>query len=144
MRLVEKDALGGSMDGVPTVLGATSDMPFVGSGTRPREEQVQGERAAEVSISRLFDGSSGDHHVSRGRGSHEMDIRRDREEGQKHGGAGMVGGNDQGGRGRDERDGVVVSSMGGKRARSVTGRKTAGFDGFMDILREACMHTNRR
>ena len=27
---------------------------------------------------------------------------------------------------------------------SVAGRKTAGFDRFMDILREACMHTNRR
>ena len=133
MRLVEKDALGGSMDGVPTVLGATSDMPFVGSGTRPREEQVQGERAAEVSISRLFDGSSGDHHVSRGRGSHEMDIRRDREEGQKHGGAGMVGGNDQGGRGRDERDGVVVSSMGGTRARTVGG-SSGRFDRVVEIL----------
>ena len=118
MQVVEQDPVGGRVDGVPVVLGPTSDMPFVGGRTRPREEQVQGERAAEVSISRLFDGSSGDHHVSRGRGSHEMDIRRDREEGQKHGGAGMVGGNDQGGRGRDERDGVVVSSMGGTRARS--------------------------
>ena len=133
MRLVEKDALGGSMDGVPTVLGATSDMPFVGSGTRPREEQVQGERAAEVSISRLYDGSGGDHHVSRGRDSHEMDIRRDREEGQKHGGAGMVGGNDQGGRGRDERDGVVVSSMGGTRARTVGG-SSGRFDRVVEIL----------
>ena len=131
------------MDGVPVVLGPTSDMPFVGSGTRPREEQVQGERAAEVSISRLFDGSSGDHHVSRGRGSHEMDIRRDREEGQKHGGAGMVGGNDQGGRSGDEWDGVVVSTVGGTRARTI--RASSGrFDGFVDILTVACMSRDVR
>ena len=38
--LVEQDPLGGSVDGVPAVLGPTSDMPFVGSRTRPRIEQV--------------------------------------------------------------------------------------------------------
>ena len=56
----------------------------------------------------------------------------------------MVRHDDQRGRGGDERDGVVVSSMGGKRARSVIGRKTAGFDRFIDILREVYIHTNRR
>ena len=56
----------------------------------------------------------------------------------------MVGHDNQRGQGGNERDGVVVSPMGGKRARSVAGRKTAGFDGFMDILREAYMHTNRQ
>jgi hypothetical protein len=121
------------MDGVPAVLGATSDMPFVGSRTRSRQEQVQGESAAEVSISRLFDGSSGDHHVSRGRGSHDMDIRRDREEGQKHGGAGMVGGNSQGGRSGDEWDGVVIPSMGETRAKRIGG-SSGQFNGFVDIL----------
>jgi hypothetical protein len=38
MWLVEKDPLGGSMDGVPAVLGAISDMPFVGSRTRLQQE----------------------------------------------------------------------------------------------------------
>ena len=55
-----------------------------------------------MSISRLFDGSSSDHYVSRRRGSHDMDIRRDREEGQKYRGVGIVRGNDQGGRSGDE------------------------------------------
>jgi hypothetical protein len=131
------------MDGVPAVLGPTSDMPFVGGRTRPREDQVQEERAAEVSISRLFDGSGGDHHVSGRRRSHDMDIRRDREEGEKHGGAGMVGRNNQGRRGRDERDGVVVSSMGGTRARTIGG-SSGRFDGFVDILTVACMSRDVR
>jgi hypothetical protein len=40
-----------------------------------------------------------------------MDIRRDREEGQRHGGVGMVGGNDQGVRSGDEWDGVVIPTL---------------------------------
>lgn len=32
---------------------------------------------------------------------------------------------------------MVVLSIGGKRARSVAGRKAEGFDRFMDILTEA-------
>jgi hypothetical protein len=91
--LVENNPVGGSIDGVPVVLGPTSDMLFVGGRTRPREDQVQEERAAEVSISRLFNRSGSDHHVSGRRRSHDIDIRRDREEGEKHRGAGMVGRN---------------------------------------------------
>jgi hypothetical protein len=33
MSLVENDSVGGSMDGMPVVLGPTSDMPFVGGRT---------------------------------------------------------------------------------------------------------------
>lgn len=65
-----------------------------------------------------------------------MDFRRDREEGQEHGGAGMVGRNGQGGRSGDEWDGVVVPSMGGTRARSIGGR-SGRFDGFVDVLTAA-------
>lgn len=77
MRLVENDPVGGRMDSVPAVLGPTSDMPFVGSSTRPQEEQVREGWATEVSISGLFDGSSGNHHVPRWRRSHDIDIRQD-------------------------------------------------------------------
>jgi hypothetical protein len=65
-------------------------MLFVGGYTRLREDQVQEERVAEVSISRLFNRSSSDHYVSGQRRSHNVDIRRDREEGEKHRGVGMV------------------------------------------------------
>jgi hypothetical protein len=78
------------MDGVPAVLGPISDMLFVGGRTRLREDQVQEERAVEVLISRLFDRSGGDYHVSGRRRSYDVDIRRDREEGEKHKGAGIV------------------------------------------------------
>jgi hypothetical protein len=110
---------------MPVVLGPTSDMPFVGGRTRPREEQAQEERAAKVSISRIFDGGGSDHYVSRRRGCHDVDVRRDREERGKHGGAGMVGRNDQGGGGGDERDGMVVLSMGrtGGRVDSQGGKQ---------------------
>ena len=49
----------------------------------------------------------------------------------------MVGWDDQGGRRGIERDGVVVPSMGVKRARILGGRVSEGFDGFVDILTEA-------
>jgi hypothetical protein len=62
-----------------------------------------------------------------------MDIRRDREEGQKHRGAGMVRSNSQGGRSGDEWDGIVIPSMGGKRARRIKG-SSGQFDRFVDIL----------
>lgn len=65
-----------------------------------------------------------------------MDIRRDREERQRHGGVGMVRRNDQGGRSRDEWDGVVILSIGGTRARSIRG-SCGRFDGFVDILTAA-------
>jgi hypothetical protein len=48
---------------VPIVLGPISDMPFVRGCIQLREDQVQEEQAAEVSISRLFDRSSSDYHV---------------------------------------------------------------------------------
>jgi hypothetical protein len=131
------------MDGVPAVLGPTSDMLFVGGRTRLREDQVQEERAAEVSISRLFNGSGSDHHVSGRRRSHNVDIRRDREEGEKHGGVGIVRRNNQGGRGRDKRDSMVVSSIGGTRARTI-GESSGRFDRFVDILTVACMSRDVR
>lgn len=59
--------MGGGVDGVPRVLGTTSDMSFVGSHTRTRADGIQEEQAGEVSISGLFDGGGGDHHVPRGR-----------------------------------------------------------------------------
>ena len=40
MQLVEGDTMGGSMDGVSSLLGTTSDMPFVGSGTRTRADRI--------------------------------------------------------------------------------------------------------
>jgi hypothetical protein len=40
VRLVEDDKVGGGVDGVPVVLGAAGDMPFVGSRTRPRADEV--------------------------------------------------------------------------------------------------------
>jgi hypothetical protein len=141
--LVKNNPVGGSIDGVPAVLGPTSDMPFVGGRTRPQEDQVQEERAAEVSISRLFNGSGSDHHVSGRRRSHNIDIRRDREEGEKHRGTGMVRRNNQGRRGRDERDGVVISLIGGTRARTIGG-SSGRFDGFVDILTVACMSRDVR
>lgn len=78
-----------------------------------------------MSISRIFDGGGSDHHVSRRRGCHDVDVRRDREERGEHGGAGMVGRNDRGGGGGDERDGMVVLSMGrtGGRVDSQGGKQ---------------------
>jgi hypothetical protein len=122
---------------VSSLLGTTSDMPFVGTRTRAWADKIQEERAAKVSIQGLFDGGGGDHHVPRRRRrSHEVDIRRDREGGQKHGGAGVVGQDDQGGWGRDERDGVVVLSVGGARRRSISG-SAEQLDGFVEILTKA-------
>jgi hypothetical protein len=128
------------MDGVPAVLGPTSDMLFVGGRIRPREDQVQ---EAEVSISRLFNGSGSDHHVSGRRRSYDVDIRQDREEGEKHRGAGIVGRNNQGGRGRDKRDGMVVLLIGGTRARTIGG-SSGRFDRFVDILTVACISRDVR
>jgi hypothetical protein len=69
-----------------------------------------------VSVQGLFDRGGSDHHVLGGRRrSHKVDIRRDREGGQRHRGAGVVGQDDEGGQGRDEQDGMVVLSVG--RAR---------------------------
>jgi hypothetical protein len=65
MQLVEGDTMGGSMDGVSSLLGTTSDMPFVGTRTRAWADRIQEERAAKVSVQGLFDGGGGDHHVPR-------------------------------------------------------------------------------
>ena len=40
VRLVEDDTVGGGVDGVLVVLGAVGDMPFVGSRTRLRTDEV--------------------------------------------------------------------------------------------------------
>ena len=66
MWVVERNKVAGSMDGMPNVLGTTGDMPFVGSDTRARADEIQEERAAEMSVPGWFDGSGGDHHVPRG------------------------------------------------------------------------------
>lgn len=63
MRLVKRSEVAGGMDGVSVVLGTTGDMPFVGSRTRNRADQIQKEQAAEVSVSGLFNGGGSDHHV---------------------------------------------------------------------------------
>lgn len=100
------------MDGMPVVLGAAGDMPFVGSRTRPRADEVQEERAASVPVPGMFNGSRSDHYESARRRSHGVDFRRDRTDGSRCRGARMVRGDDQGRRVGDERDGVVVSSVG--------------------------------
>jgi hypothetical protein len=90
-----------------------------------------------VLIQGLFDGSGGDHHIPRRRRrSHAVDIRRDQEGGQKHVGVGVVRQDDQGGRGRDERDGVVVLLVGGARQRSISG-SAEQLDGFVEVLIKA-------
>lgn len=94
-----------------------------------------------MSISRLFDRSGGDYYVSRRRGSYNIDIRRDREEGQKHRGVGIVGGNGQGRQSRDEWDSVVILSIGRRRARRIRG-SSSQFDGFVDILTVAYVSRN--
>jgi hypothetical protein len=45
----------------------------------------------------------------------------------------MVRSNSQGGRSGDEWDGIVIPSMGGKRARRIKG-SSGQFDRFVDIL----------
>jgi hypothetical protein len=55
----------------------------------------------------------------------------------------MVRRNNQGRRGRDKRDGVVVSLIGGTRARTIGG-SSGRFDGFVDILTVACMSRDVR
>jgi hypothetical protein len=96
-----------------------------------------------VSISRLFNRSGSDYHVSGRQRSYDVDIRRDREEGEKHRGVGIVRRNNQGGRGRDERDGIVVSLIGGTRARTIGG-SSGRFDRFVDILTVACISRDVR
>lgn len=63
VQLVECHTMERGVDGVPKLLGTTSDMPFVGSRTRAWPDEIQERRAGEVSVPGLFDGSGGDHHV---------------------------------------------------------------------------------
>jgi len=55
----------------------------------------------------------------------------------------MVRRNNQGGRSRDERDGVVISLMGGTRVRTIGG-SSGRFDRFVDILIVAYMSRDVR
>jgi hypothetical protein len=72
-----------------------------------------------------------------------VDIRRDREEEEKHRGVGIVRRNNQGGQGRDEQDSIVVSLIGRTRARTIRG-SSGWFDGFVDILTVACISRDVR
>jgi hypothetical protein len=72
-----------------------------------------------------------------------VDIRRDQEEEEKHRGVGIVRRNNQGGRGRDKRDSMVVSSIGGTRARTIGG-SSGWFNRFVDILTVAYMSRDVR
>jgi hypothetical protein len=65
-----------------------------------------------------------------------VDIRRDREGGQKHRGAGVVRQDDQGGRGRDKQDSIVILLVGGARRRSISG-SAEQLDGFIEVLTKA-------
>lgn len=144
VQLVESNTMGGGVDGVSTMLGTTGDMPFVGSRTRARADGVQKERAAEMSVQGLFNGGSRDHHVPRRRRrSHDVDVRRDRDDRENHGGRGMVGHDDQRGWSRDERDGVVVLSVGGAKMRSISGGPEQ-LGGFVDVLTRAYVSRNNR
>lgn len=53
----------------------------------------------------------------------------------------MVGHDGEGGRGRDERDGVVVLSIGGARQRSVGGDGEQ-LHGVVDVLTDAFVQAN--
>jgi hypothetical protein len=55
----------------------------------------------------------------------------------------MVRCNNQGRRGRDKRDSVVVLLIGGTRARTIGG-SSGWFDRFVDILTVACMSRDVR
>jgi hypothetical protein len=96
-----------------------------------------------VLVQGLFDRGGGDHHVSRRRRGHDVDIRRDRENRGKHGGRRMVGHDDQRGWSRDERDGVVVLSVGGAKPRSIS-RGPEQLGGFVDVLINAYVSRNGR
>jgi hypothetical protein len=55
----------------------------------------------------------------------------------------MVRRNNQGRRGRDERDGIVILLIGGTRVRTIRG-SSSRFDRFIDILTVVCMSRDVR
>ena len=64
MQLVENDTMEGGVDGVSLLLGATSDMSFVGSRTRARADEIQEKRVGrKVLVSGLFNRSGSDHYI---------------------------------------------------------------------------------